>query len=187
MSFKIVALSGSLRKASTNTALIRAIAAQGLLPDDVELVLHDHADLPLYNTDLETEDLHPAVASLRAAIDGADGLLIVTPEYNHSIPGVLKNALDWASRPAFQGVLAGTPTAMMTVAPGAVGGARAHQHLKPILLAAMAWVFPGPEVCVNHSGDKLDDDTLTHEPTQKFIAQYLADFVAWAKVQQTIA
>lgn len=185
MSFTLVAISGSLRKASTNTALLRAIATQGLLPDDVRVVVHDISDLPLYNGDLETGDPPAAVVALRQAIREADGLLLATPEYNHSISGVLKNAIDWASRPAFQGVLAGTPTAFVSVAPGAIGGARAQQHLKPILLSAMAWVFPGPEVVVNHSGDKLDGDTIVDPSTRDFIAKYLTDFVAWAKAQPT--
>lgn len=183
MSFTMLGISGSLRAASTNTALLRA--CQGLMPEGAELVLLEYGDLPLYNGDLETEGPPPAVARVRQAIRDADALLFATPEYNHSISGVLKNLIDWASRPAFQSSLVGTPSGMLSAAPGAVGGARAQQHLKPILLSGMVPIFPGPEVVVNHVGDKLEGDVVTHEATAAFLTKYLADFVAWTKVQPT--
>lgn len=179
--FSLLAISGSLRADSFNTRLLQACA--DLLPEGASLTVHDHHDLPLFNNDLEDAGPPASVLALREAIRHADALLISTPEYNHSISGVLKNVIDWASRPAFQGVLAGTPVGMLSASPGAVGGARAQQHLKPILLSAMAQVFPGPEVIVNHAGDKLDGAQITHDGTRDFITKYLADLITWSRHQ----
>lgn len=181
MPLHLAALSGSLRQASVNTALLRAAAE--LLPDDVTLSLVEHRDVPLYDGDVESAGAPEAVVRLRDALRQADALLIATPEYNHSVSGVLKNTLDWASRPAFKSSLAGLPTGILSAAPGAVGGARAQQHLKSILLAGLTPVFPGAEVIVNHTGDKFTDGALTDARTRDFLRSWLAGFVAWARVQ----
>ncbi|MCA9568628.1 MAG: NAD(P)H-dependent oxidoreductase, partial [Myxococcales bacterium] len=129
MSLSILGLSGSLRAASTNTALLRTAAE--LLPDDVTLTVHDYRNVPLYDDDLDAKP--EGVLRLEAAVRAADGVLVAVPEYNHSVPGVLKNALDWASRPAYASVFRDKPTGVMSAATGFVGGARGQQHLKIVL------------------------------------------------------
>ncbi len=176
-SLNILALSGSLRTGSFNTALLRAAAE--LAPEGVAITLHDYRDVPLYDGDIETSP--EAVEALKAAIDAADAVLIATPEYNHSIPGVLKNAIDWASRPAFDSVFFGKPTGMVSASPGLVGGARAQQHLKSVLLAMGTPVYASPEVLVGRAGDKFDDGRLVDESTRKFLAGFLEKFSAWAR------
>jgi chromate reductase len=180
MSLTILGLSGSLRRASTNTALLRAFAE--LMPEGVELRLHDYTDLPGYN-----EDLNPtpeSVHQLRAAISAADAVLIATPEYNHSVPGVLKNALDWASRPAFAAAMTHKPTGVVSAAASFVGGARAQQHLKAILLGMSAPVFPYAEFLVGSAHQKVHDGRLTDETTLKFARDYANAFAAWVARQK---
>lgn len=175
---KILALSGSLRADSHNTALLRTAAAS--MPEGSSLELYDYSDVPLYNADLPRPE---SVDRLSAAIAGADGVLIASPEYNHSVTGVLKNMIDWASRPAanlnnavpFKGV----PTAVVSASPGAIGGARGQQHLKVILLAMQVPVYPGPEVVVGQAHTKIVDGKLSDERTQTFLASFVAGFVAW--------
>lgn len=126
----LLGLSGSLRRGSTNTALLRA--AQELAPDGVAVVLHDLADVPFYHGDVEREHGFPAaVQRLREAVEAADGLLLASPEYNFSTTGVLKNAIDWLSRPP-QPPLNHKPTALLSAA-GRSGGRRAQAHLRDIL------------------------------------------------------
>ena len=127
---RLLGISGSLRRASTNTALLRA--ARELAPADVEVVLHPLHDIPLYDGDLEARDGFPeAVISLREAIAAADGLLLATPEYNWSVSGVMKNAIDWASR-APEPPLDHLPAALLSGSGGS-GGVRAQRHLREIL------------------------------------------------------
>ena len=119
----ILAIPGSLRARSLNRAALRA--AQTLTPPGVTLELVELADIPLYNGDIDNDGGPAPVRAFKQRITAADGLLIATPEYNYSIPGVLKNAIDWASRPAYKSPLAGKPVAMFGAAGGFVGGARA--------------------------------------------------------------
>lgn len=172
----ILALSGSLRAGSTNTALLRA--AKGLAPEGVTVTLYDYAAVPLFNGDLEPPE---SVLALKAAIDAADGVLIATPEYNYSVPGVLKNAIDWASRPAYKSPFHGKPTGVMSAAASFAGGARAQQHLKPVLLGMGTPVFPWPEFLVGSAHRKFVDGKLEDETTAKFLAEYLAGFAAWVE------
>jgi len=176
---RIVGLSGSLRAGSWNTAVLRSAAE--LLPEGASLEIVAYGDVPLYNFDLGEPE---AVARFKATLAAADALLIATPEYIHSVPGVLKNALDWASRPAGKGPLVGTPTAVLSASPGAVGGARAQQHLKAILLGGNTPVYAGPEVVVGGADKKITDGRLTDETTRQFLATWLKGFVAWAERQR---
>lgn len=173
----ILGISGSLRANSTNTALLRA--AQELLPEGVTMTLFPLHDIPLYNGDLDATK-SPPVCALKEAIEKADGILIATPEYNYSIPGVLKNALDWASRPAYNSVLAHKPVGVFGASPGALGTARAQDHLRHVLHALLSYAFPHPGILVGHSAQKFDETLkLTDEPTRDRLRSYLQDFSAW--------
>lgn len=180
MSTRILGLSGSFRSGSHNTALLHAAGAR--LPEGAELVVHDYRDVPLYDDDLP----EPAgVARLKAAIAEADGVLLAVPEYNHSVPGVLKNALDWASRPAYRSPFRDKPTGVVSAAASFVGGARGQQHAKTILLGMGTPVFPWPELLVGGAGSRFVDGVLTDETTAGFLQAYVDGFVAW--VQATAA
>lgn len=171
---RILGLSGSLRRESTNTVLLRTLGQA--LPAGFDFTVHDYADVPLYNADLETPE---SVDRLKRAIDEADGLLIATPEYNHSVPGVLKNALDWASRPAFRSVLRDKPTGVVSAAASFVGGARGQQHLKTILLGMGTPVFPWPELLVGQARNKIEDGRITDEVTLKFLGEFARGYADW--------
>jgi chromate reductase len=170
----IIALSGSLRAQSTNTALLRA--AQAVAPAHVNVTLYDYAAVPLYSDDL---DVPESVTALKAAIEAADGVLIATPEYNYSVPGVLKNAIDWASRPAYRSPFRDTPTGVLSAAASFVGGARAQQHLKTILLGMGTPVFPWPELLVGQAHHKFVDGQLTDDPTRAFLTDFMQGFADW--------
>jgi chromate reductase len=139
-------------------------------------------DIPMYNADIDTDGTRPhEVERLKQSIAGVDALLFATPEYNHGVPGVLKNAIDWASRPGGKSVLIGKPVAMMGAATGPVGTARAQQQLKLILLSTLSLVMPHPGVLVNLAADKFDaEGALTHEPTRQFLAKFLGEFELWS-------
>ncbi|WP_159999076.1 NADPH-dependent FMN reductase [Roseomonas sp. 18066] len=175
----ILALSGSLRRQSTNTALLRA--ASGLLPAGASLALHGLGDIPLYDDDLRQQGYPAPVEALRRAVAGADAVLIATPEYNRSFSGVLKNALDWVSRPPAP-PLGGKAVAVVGVSPGALGTGVAHYQLKHVLTAMGAYVVPGAEVMVGHAAQKFDTEgRLTDEATQKFLAAHLEKLVELAR------
>jgi chromate reductase len=129
---RILGISGSLRRGSHNTSLLRAAAE--LLPPGVQLDLYDGLrELPPYDPDLDLEPAHPAVAKLRAEVEAADGVLIATPEYNGSIPGLLKNALDWASRPFPDNALRGKPVAVLGASTGLFGAVWAQAEVRKVL------------------------------------------------------
>ncbi len=174
----IITIAGSLRKASINRGLLDAAAA--LAPSGVTLTELSYRDIPLYDADVAAQGDPPAVAAFKDAIASADGLLIATPEYNYSVPGVLKNALDWASRPAYRSVFAGTKTAVLGASYSIVGSARAQGHLKQILLGMAAPVFAYPEFLVGGAKDKFDaSGTLTDDPTREHLQRLVTAFVAW--------
>ena len=174
----IAVLCGSLRKESYNRALVRALPA--LAPEGMEFTPLDGLDdLPHYNADIQAEGFPPKVAELAAAIATADGVAIVSPEYNYSIPGFLKNALDWLSR--MQPVpFAGKPVLIQSVSPGIFGGARMQYHLRQVLVFLDALPMNRPEVMIGGAMQKFSDDgKLTDEPTRKFIADQLKAFAAF--------
>ena len=176
---RVVAIAGSLRRGSLNRKMLEA--ARTLAPDVMDIEILDLAQVPLYNGDLDTElDRPEAVVRLKRAIASADALLISTPEYNHSIPGVLQNAIDWVSRPNGKSPLAGKPVGILGVSPGSVGAARAQQQLKLVLMATLALVLPHGGVSIGQATEKLDAaGALVHEPTRQFLASYLRDLAAW--------
>ena len=177
----MLGIAGSLRTRSLNRALLRAAVA--LVPDDLRIDTFDLADIPPYNADIDTEEARPAaVAALKAAIAEANGVLLVTPEYNFGVSGVLKNALDWASRPAFRSPMAHKPTGIMGVSRSSKGTARAQEQLKLVLLGMITPVFPHAGVTVGRAGEKFDDALrLTDEGTRDAVQHYLTAFRDWIR------
>jgi chromate reductase len=170
-SIRVLGISGSLRKGSYNTGLLRA--AGELLPDGMTLDTFDLSDIPLYNEDVRAQGYPPPVEELRSRIAGADALLIATPEYNYSIPGVLKNAIDWASRPPNQ-PMHGKPVAIMGATPGNGGTGRAQMALRQVFVFVNLIPVNKPEVLVGRANEKFDaEGRLTDEPTRKFIRELL--------------
>ena len=175
---KVLGISGSLRRASFNTALLRA--AVELAPEGVTVEVASIADIPLYNEDLRQESGYPAAVTVfRAAIATADALLIVSPEYNFTIPGVLKNAIDWASRPPDQ-PFAGKPVALMSASNGLLGGARAQYHLRQTFVFLDMHPLNKPEVFVSRASEKFDENgNLTDEPTRQHVRALLESLARW--------
>ncbi|MCE1186174.1 MAG: NAD(P)H-dependent oxidoreductase [Rhodocyclales bacterium] len=170
---KVVVLIGSLRKGSYNRMVANTLAE--LAPEGMDIALLPAlGDIPLYDSDLQAEAFPPAVLNLGARLRGADGVVIVTPEYNYSVPGVLKNAIDWVSRLPEQ-PLAGKPLAIQTASMGILGGARAQYHLRQILVFLDAVVLNKPEVMIGAVHTKVDESagTLQDEATRAFIAKQL--------------
>src|SRR5438105_8724133 len=158
---RVLGISGSLRRDSHNTSLLRAAAE--LLPDGVELELWDGLKaVPPYDEDDDVEPAPAAVTELRDAIAGADAILIATPEYNHSVPGQLKNAIDWASRPLATNPLRNMPVAVVGASMGAFGAVWAQAELRKVLAATGARVVEG-EVAVGHAHERLADGRLADE------------------------
>ena len=176
-SVQIIGIAGSLRQGSFNRAVLRA--AQELAPDGMRINSFDIAPIPPYNEDVRQQGFPPPVEDLRNRITAADGLLIVTPEYNYSIPGVLKNAIDWASRPPGQPFDA-KPIALMGASPGMMGTGRAQYHLRQCFVYLNGLVMNRPEVMVPAAQNKFDaTGALTDQPTREFIAAHLAALKAW--------
>lgn len=177
LSLRVVGISGSLRKGSYNTSLLRA--AQQVAPKGMEIELVSIAELPLYDESLRESGYPPEVLSLRTAIAAADAVLLVTPEYNYSISGVLKNALDWASRPP-DPPFVDKPVSLMSASPGALGGSRAQYHLRQICVYLDAHVLNKPEVFVGGADKKFDArGELTDEPTREFVEKQLHALRDW--------
>ena len=170
---RLLFIAGSLRAASSSRATARTLARQ--LADVAEITFPDIGALPLYNADI-TDD--PKVQAFKDAIDAADGIVFVTPEYNYSVPGVLKNAIDWASRPAYGSVFKDKPCFVITTSGGAMGGVRAQAHLKYMLNGMLARVFPSKEVVVPFANAKVEDGVLTDTEILTFADQNLRAFVA---------
>lgn len=173
----IVALSGSLRRGSFNTAMLRA--AQELAPEGMTLDLRTLHGIPLYDGDVEAEGIPPAVTELRAAIRAADGLLICTPEYNHSIPGVLKNGLDWLSRPPAEGpkTFAGRPTAVIGASPSGFGTVLSQNALLTVMHAFKVDLWLGGAMTVSRANTLIDaGGKLTDERTREQLREFLAGF-----------
>lgn len=169
---EVLGLSGSLRKGSYNTALIRA--CQSLAPDGMTITLGDLSDLPMYNADVHEAGLPPAVAAFMDQLRSADGLVIACPEYNRSVPAVLKNAIDWASKTPPQ-PFDGMPVAIMGASRGILGTIMANHHLRQIFVYLNARTINGPEVLVGKAPDKFDaDGKLIDEATRTFVADHLA-------------
>ncbi len=177
----VCGIAGSLRTGSLNRALLRA--ARELAPVGMEIRIFDGmADIPLYNQDVEALGDPEPVQALKRAIGEADALLVVTPEYNHGVPGVLKNAIDWASRPAGGSVLARKPAAILGASPGVTGTARAQSQLRQAFVFTNTPVVPQPEILVYRAHEKFDaDGRLTDEKTREFVGKLLHELADWTR------
>jgi chromate reductase len=174
---RILGIAGSLRRGSFNAATLRA--AQEWAPSGVTIDIFDIAPIPLYNEDVRQQGFPAPVEDLRARIKSADGLLIVTPEYNYSIPGVLKNAIDWASRPPDQ-PFDGKPIGVMGASVGTHGSSRAQYHLRQCFVFLNGLVMNRPEVMIPTAQTKFDaDGKLADQATRDFITAHLAEFKNW--------
>ncbi|MEP7303504.1 MAG: NAD(P)H-dependent oxidoreductase [Caldimonas sp.] len=168
---------GSLRKASLNRKL--ALALQAIAPEGLKLEIVEISQLPHYNQD-DDANPPPATVAFKQAIAAADALLFVTPEYNRSVPGVLKNAIDVGSRPYGKSVWSGKPGAVISVSPGAMGGFGANHHLRQSLVFLDVPAMPQPEAYVGGAGDLFDDAGGLKKPeTTQFLEKFLAAFAAW--------
>lgn len=176
---KILGISGSLRKGSFNTAALNA--AVKLCPDGAEIETFDIASIPPFDQDQEADP--PAIVrELKEKITAADAVIFSTPEYNYSIPGVLKNAIDWASRPYGKSAWDDKPAAIMGASPGAIGTARAQYDLRKMMVFLNMHPINRPEVMINNCASKFDDDlNLTDEQTREFITKMLESLIAWTK------
>jgi chromate reductase len=175
----VLGVSGSLRKASFNSAALRA--AHSLAPPGMSIEIAQIGDFPLYNEDVRAAGFPGSVERFRAQIAAADALLFVTPEYNFSVPGVLKNAIDWASRPPNQ-PFNEKPVAIMGASGGPRGTARAQYHLRQVLYGLNAFLVNKPEVFIAQAGTKFDEaGNLLDETTEDFIRKLLEALAAWTK------
>jgi chromate reductase, NAD(P)H dehydrogenase (quinone) len=177
--FSVAVFAGSLRRESYNRALAQAV--RELAPPALAVTIEEIDAIPLYNFDLERTAFPEAVTRFKAALRAAHGTLIVTPEYNFSVPGVLKNTIDWISRPPAEGAaLRGKPVGVLGASPGAVGTARAQFHLRGILANLNAIVMPQPSVVIAGAAQKFDAaGRLTDEDTRKHVRAYLEAFARW--------
>ncbi|MCU7247444.1 NADPH-dependent FMN reductase [Pseudomonas koreensis] len=171
----ILGLSGSLRQQSAHTAILHTMAER--LPGHVRLTLHGLNNIPLYNEDDDGVHAPQAVIALRAAVAAADGVLIGSPEYNHGMSGVLKNALDWLSRPHGKSVLLGCPVLSFTASPAFTGGVRAHQQLNETLLAIQAVQVVYPQVVIGNVTSKIDHGLLRDESACTFLSDGIAALI----------
>ncbi len=175
--FRILGFSGSLRKESYNKALLRA--AVELVPKGVELETFDLDGIPGFNQDLEQQP--PAkITEFKMKIRAADAILIATPEYNYSMPGVLKNAIDWASRPYGDNAFDDKPVAMMGASIGMIGTARAQYHLRQSCVFLNMHPVNSPEVMVPLAQERITDGIVTDKTTRELIRQLLDSLVIWS-------
>lgn len=180
----ILGIAGSLRKGSYNRGLLRA--AQGLAPEGVTIETFEELDqIPLFNQDDE-QNPHPKVRELKQRIRNADAILIVTPEYNYSVPGVLKNAIDAASRPYGDSAWNGKPVAIMGASVGTLGTARAQYHLRQMFVFLNMYAVNQPEVMLSNAHKHFDEHgNLTDETARKLIRQLLQELVNWTRKLQS--
>jgi chromate reductase len=178
-SLTVLGIAGSLRRDSHNRGLLRA--AQELAPDGMTIETFDLLAIPPYNLDMEAP-LPAPVAALKERIRAANAVLIATPEYNYSVPGVLKNAIDWASRPYGDSAWDGKPVGVMGASPAAVGTARAQHHLRQTLTSLNCYTLNKPEVLIGGTAQKFDSSgNLTDPKSREMIARLLTALAAWTR------
>jgi chromate reductase, NAD(P)H dehydrogenase (quinone) len=176
----ILGFAGSLRRGSYNRALLRAAAERA--PEGMAIEIFDLAEVPLYNGDVEAQGDPKGVVRLKQAIAAAHGVLMATPEYNHGVPGVMKNAVDWASRPPGRAPLGGKPVGIIGASPGITGSARGQSQLRQAFEFTDSYCMPQPELLVFRAHEKFDSHgNLVDEATAQFLGRYLTAFAAWVR------
>ncbi len=168
---RVVGISGSLRRTSFSTSLLKVLAEKAAPAIDIQVVTVEN--IPLYNEDLDQNPEIPSVAAFKRLIAESDGVLIVTPEYNHGVPGVLKNALDWASRPVFESCFKNKPVSIISSSKAFTGGVRAQYQLRETLISMHAHLVMGPEVVVGGVHAKLAEDVYRDENGLTFMLRSL--------------
>lgn len=158
---RVLAISGSLRSGSFSTTILSSLASA--LKGQADVSVLTLGDIPLYNQDIDTETPIASVKALRDAIKAADLVVIATPEFNYALPGVLKNALDWASRPYGQAAFIGKKTVFLTSSPAFTGGVRVQAQLREVLIALGADLVPGPEIVLGSIHEKITDGVVNAE------------------------
>ena len=177
---RILGVAGSLRSGSLNRSLLRA--AVELAPEGLTIEVFDLIEVPLYNGDVEAAGDPPGVAAFKQAIAAADGVLFATPEYNHGVPGVMKNAVDWASRPPRGAPLGGKPVGLIGASPGQTGTARGQSQLRQAFEFTNSFCMPQPELLVFKAHEKFDaEGRLTDAATGEYLQRYLVAFGDWVR------
>ena len=180
---RLIGMSGSLRTASYSNAVLETLRER--FCGVADLTIWDLAPIPLYNQDFEGDKRPPPVKALLAAIAAADGLVLCAPEFNHSIPGVLKNALDWASRPAFTSVMAYKPVAIMATSRGALGGARCLEHMRVALDSMLARVVLARECIITQTAERVRDGRLVDETCLDFASGAVDELLREIRLRAT--
>ena len=179
MAYHIAVIVGSLRRDSTNRQLAKALVS--FAPSDFSFEFLDIGSLPLYSQDYD-DDFPEVARNFKQLIQAANGLLFVTPEYNRSMPGVLKNALDWGSRPWGHSVWGNKPGAVIGTSPGATGTALSQQHLRNVLAYLDVHTLGQPEMFIKHTAGQIDENgNISTDDTRKFLQKFVDRYVDWVK------
>lgn len=177
----VAAFAGSLRKGSYNRALLRAAAEE--TPEGMTIEILPIDDIPLYNQDVEQQGFPEPVVALKDAVGRADGLIIATPEYNHGVPGVTKNVVDWLSRPASDSPLNRKPVGIIGASVGMTGGARGQSQLRQAFEFTNSYCMPKPEVLLPFARKKFSEEgELQDEDSIKFLRAWLEAFADWIRL-----
>ena len=171
----LLGFSGSLRRAAASTAILGTVARR--LPEGAQMTIAPLNALPLYNEDEDRPEALRAVETFKAAIAVADGLVVISPEYNHGISGVLKNAIDWASRPGYDSILKNKPVLVMSSATSPLGGVRAQLQLRELFASTLSRVIARRQIVVGQTGQKVKDGELIDPATLSFIDDGVADLI----------
>jgi chromate reductase, NAD(P)H dehydrogenase (quinone) len=176
---KIAVIVGSLRKDSFTRKVAKTIML--LAPPTLEMTIVEIGQLPLYNEDIDRDSPPPTYVEFRNKLKEFDGVLFATPEYNRSVPGALKNAIDVGSRPYGQSAWSGKPCAVVSVSPGAIAGFGANHHLRQMLVFLNMPAMQQPEAYVGGIGNQFDGDKLTNDSTRGFLQKFVDSFAAWVE------
>ena len=184
MSAKILVIAGSLRKESNSKAIQNTLCERNW--SGAVLESFDLEGIPLYNGDLDGEEKPGLVLSFTEAISRSDGLVVISPEYNYGMSGVLKNAIDWASRPAMKSVLKDLPCVVITSSPAGTGGVRAQEQVHKTLLACLSQLVPTPQVCIPKVHEKISNGRLTDETSLEMAVNAVESLVEWVRSRDRV-